>query len=428
MRLSPGLVNNLLQRTGIRLALPNPASTPPLENGRSRHEYMLSYRLSFLLSCWIALSVLTDLLLRLSWPGLGQAVAYLCLGLVLIARYPMWSHRWFVYTTPVSYHLAWLALGALMTVVAGFTFHMFLLPLILAVEGHIVLSFTNRRLGRLWFVLISATAALIYLVAGVDTGAIFTVLRVAPMGLAALVGLDLLVHALLPARQEETAGRAAAQPNPVSAQRYRNYVNRVEALAVDRERARIAREFHDTLGHTLTTLDVQMELMARLPAERSAEIQEAARRSRMLVKDGLADVRRSIRALHPHALDGFSIVEAIQSLVDEFKRATTIDIRWRTEGKVTPLAPDLALPIYRTAQEALTNVRRHSGASEVTVTLAFTTEMIWLVVEDNGRAQAPQKFGYGLSGIRDRVQELRGHFSAGPRLEGGFRIVVKLNR
>ncbi|MBI1297622.1 hypothetical protein GC175_22005 [bacterium] len=428
MRLSPGVVSNLLQRTGIRLASLSEASAAPLEHGRSRREYMLSYRLSFLLSCWITLAVITALLLQLSWPGLGQAVAYLCLGLVLIARYPMWSHRWFVHATPVSYHLAWLGLGGLVTVIAGFAFHMFLLPLILAVEGQIVLSFTNRRIGRLWFVLMSATAALIYVITAADMGAVIEVLQVIPVGLAALVGLDLLVHALLPARQGKPMQTPLAQPNPVSAQRYRNYVNRVEALAVDRERARIAREFHDTLGHTLTTLDVQMELMARLPAERSAEIQEAARRSKALVKDGLADVRRSIRALHPHALDSFSIVEAIQSLVDEFKRATTIDIRCRTEGKVTPLAPDLALPIYRAAQEALTNVRRHSGASEVTITLAFTTEMIWLVVEDNGRAQAPQKFGFGLSGIRDRVQELRGHFAAGPRPEGGFRIVVKLNK
>jgi signal transduction histidine kinase len=389
---------------------------------------MLSYRLSFLLSCWIALSVLTDLLVQLSWPGVGHAVAYLCLGLVLIARYPMWSHRWFVHATPVSYHLAWLGIGAVVTLLAGFTFHMVLLPLILAAEGQIVLSYANRRIGRLWFVLMSTAAAAIYVITVGDTATFIDVLHLAPLGFAALVGLDLLVHALFPAEQGKTTATSAAQPNPVSAQRYRNYVNRVEALAVDRERARIAREFHDTLGHTLTTLDVQIELMARLPAERSAEIQEAARRSRTLVKNGLADVRRSIRALHPHALDGFSIVEAIESLVDEFKRATNIDIRWRTEGKVTPLSPDLALPIYRAAQEALTNVRRHSGASEVTISLAFTTGSIWLVVEDNGRAQTPQKFGFGLSGIRDRVQELGGHFAAGPRIEGGFRIVVKLNK
>ena len=120
------------------------------------------------------------------------------------------------------------------------------------------------------------------------------------------------------------------------------------------------------------------------------------------------------------------MVEAVQSLVDEFKRATQIQIEWRVEGKVTPLPPDLALPIYRAAQESLTNVRRHSSATEVKMSLRFAAEMVCLVVEDNGRAQAPQRFGFGLSGIRDRVGELRGHFAAGPRPEGGFRIVVKL--
>lgn len=389
----------------------------------------LAHRLSQLLAAWIGISLVTDLLMQMNWPGLPTLAVYLILGVVIIARYPLWAHRWFTPSTPLSIHLASLGVGTLVTVIGCLAFPGRLLSLlaVLGVEGYFVLAYANRRWGRLWFLGMGIVAALIHIVQADSVLGLTLSLRVAPLMLAALVLLELLIEAIFPQRLD-AAENATERTEQTSMQRYRNYVNRIEALAVDRERARIAREFHDTLGHTLTTLDVQMELMARLPANRTDEIQEAAHHARGLVKDGLADVRRSIRALHPNALEGFSIVEAIESLIDEFKRASTIEIHWRVEGKVSPLAPDLALPLYRAAQEALTNVRRHSGASRAKITLAYTTEMIWLVVEDNGRACTPQKFGFGLSGIRDRVRELHGHFAAGPRIEGGFRLVVKLPR
>ncbi len=426
MRFSPGLMQNLFQFTKIeRLPLTVAQSA---QDKPAPRIHAVAHRLSLLLSAWIGVSVITELLLQLTWPGLGRVMAYLCLGLTLIARYPLWTHSWFTDETPVSVHLSWLGIGAILALTGALAFpgHMLFFLTILAVEGHIVLSFVNHRWGRSWYILLAVLAACIHILAVGGEAGLIDALRAAPLVMAALIGLDLLVDAILPVAPTQAIDSKESTHREVSIQRYRNYVNRVEALAVAKERSRIAREFHDTLGHTLTTLDVQMELMARLPVSRIDEIQEAARQARTLVKDGLADVRRSIRALHPSALEGFSVVEAVQSLVDEFKRATQTQIQWRVEGKVSPLPPDLALPLYRAAQESLTNVRRHSGATEVEISLLFAGDMVRLVVEDNGRAQAPQRFGFGLSGIRDRVGELRGHFAAGPRPEGGFRLVVKL--
>lgn len=397
-------------------------TTPPVR--------ALAYRLNLLLSIWIGVYVLTDLLLQLAAPGLFTGMTYLFLGLALIARYPLWTHDWFVPATPMLNHLVWLSIGLLLVLIGSMVFpgHPIGFLAILAVEGYAILAFINRRWGRIWFVGVTLLAAALYVMSVGGEEGMLTALRVTPLALAALIGLDLLFDALFAKAVNPSLNSAAAEQSEKSARRYHNFVNRIEALAIARERARIAREFHDTLGHTLTTLDVQMELMVRLPIEQFDTIQVAARQSRMLVKEGLADVRRSIRALHPNALRGFSIVEALQGLVDEFKRTSEMGVVWRIEGEVTPLPPHLALPLHRAAQEALTNVRRHAGATEVRITLALAAETIGLTVEDNGRAQTPQMFGFGLSGIRDRVQELCGHFEAGPRPEGGFRLIVRLPR
>ncbi|MEZ4836168.1 MAG: hypothetical protein R2873_29935 [Caldilineaceae bacterium] len=132
--------------------------------------------------------------------------------------------------------------------------------------------------------------------------------------------------------------------------------------------------------------------------------------------------------LRRDSIGSVAIVEEIQRLVNEFRRISKISILWRTEGEAVALAPATARVLYSAAQEALSNVRLHADASEVMMTLAFTTEKVWLVLEDNGKARAPQKFGYGLSAVRDRVHELGGRFAAGPRQEGGFRLVVKLDK
>ena len=299
MRFSPGLVQNLFQFTKterLPLTVAKPAQAAP-----TPHAHAMAHHLSLLLSAWIGVSVITDLLLQLTWPGSGRVIACLCLGLAMIARYPLWTHSWFSNETPIRVHLSWLGIGTLLAVIGALAFpgHVLFFLTILAVEGQIVLSFISHRWGRIWFMLLAGLAACLHMLAVGGEAGLIDALRAAPLAMAALIGVDLLVDSILPVAPAQAIDSKESAPREVSIQRYRNYVNRVEALAVAKERSRIAREFHDTLGHTLTTLDVQMELMARLPVSRIDEIQEAARQSGTLVKEGLADVRRSIRALHP---------------------------------------------------------------------------------------------------------------------------------
>ncbi|MFQ5857284.1 MAG: sensor histidine kinase [Anaerolineae bacterium] len=221
-----------------------------------------------------------------------------------------------------------------------------------------------------------------------------------------------------------------------------DYAAQAEALAVTQERARLAHEIHDSVGHTLTTLDIQLELLARLPPGQTEQRQQAARQARALVKAGLADVRRAVRALRPAALETFSLPEAITALVVDFERTTQISTAWQVEGEVAPLPAGCALPLYRAAQEALTNVQRHApAAQQVTLRLHYGPQAVALSVENALpalRASPPTpalseveglggtEGGYGLRGLRERAEVLGGAFSAGPDAAGGFRVEMSL--
>ncbi len=170
----------------------------------------------------------------------------------------------------------------------------------------------------------------------------------------------------------------------------REYAAQAEELAVTRERARLAHEIHDTVGHTLTALDVQLELLARLPSGQTEQRRQAARQASALVKDGLADVRRAVQALRPAALETFSLPDAIAALVADFEQTVHIPTACQVEGQVTPLPPRLALPLYRAAQEALTNIQRHAPAArQVTVQLCYGAEAVVLWVENDGIPATP---------------------------------------
>ena len=208
--------------------------------------------------------------------------------------------------------------------------------------------------------------------------------------------------------------------------RLREYAAQAEELAVARERVRLASELHDSVGHALTALDVQMELLVRLPPDQTERRRQVAEQARSLVKTGLADLRRAVQALRPAALETFSLPEAIAALLAD----SDLPITWQVEGEASPLPPRLALPLYRAAQEALTNIRRHAPAArQVTVRLRYEPEAVTLSVENDGLPSPPSspgEGGHGLRGLRERAEALGGRFQAGPVGAGRFRLEMRL--
>jgi signal transduction histidine kinase len=192
------------------------------------------------------------------------------------------------------------------------------------------------------------------------------------------------------------------------------------------ERGRMARDLHDVLAHSLSALALQLE-GARLMATgrgSDAEVVEAIERAHHLAADGLAEARDAIAALRGEELPG---PERLQQLADVYPGACRVTVA----GTPHELRSEARLALYRTAQEALTNVLRHSAADRVEVRLSYEPDATRLVVQDHGpgapvlAGPGSPGGGYGLTGMRERAELLGGRLSAEPTADG-FRVELWL--
>ena len=216
--------------------------------------------------------------------------------------------------------------------------------------------------------------------------------------------------------------------------RLQEYSAQVEELSVIGERNRIAREIHDTLGHALTLLSVQLETAIEFEARDDPRLHEKLLQARQVAKACLTDVRHSVEALRPDEASTGSLQQQLCRLVEEFETTCphtriTLDLEEITH----PLNPDLCLTLYRCAQEALTNIRKHAQATRVLLRLSTSDgegQQVELTALDNGQRDAPSHehsaSGFGLRGMRERVALLDGRLSAGPESGHGWRVEVVL--
>ncbi len=211
------------------------------------------------------------------------------------------------------------------------------------------------------------------------------------------------------------------------------YANEVEELTVVRERTRLAREIHDTLGHYLTILTIQLETISKLqerdPARAIIEVTEARR----VAAQSMQEVRNAVAALRPTSIATLSLTEAILQLSNEFRVvAPDTDLTLDLDTQLPPLIPDLQLALYRATQETLTNVRKHAHATKVLVRLRYEDEVLELVVLDNGNGQTTKDTtqhtrGFGLLGLRERIELLDGQVTYGPIEPTGYRVTIHVH-
>jgi signal transduction histidine kinase len=202
----------------------------------------------------------------------------------------------------------------------------------------------------------------------------------------------------------------------------RAYAVQAEDLATTRERNRVAREIHDGVGHYLTVVKTQLDAAAAILPAQPDQARAAILKAAQLSGDALDDVRRSVGALRTDAVRP-PLPEALQALVQE----AGLPVAIRIVGPARTLAPGLEHALFRSAQEALTNIRKHAAATAGELVLDFTgSSRVKLTVTDNGRGSAGASGGFGLTGIRERVAVLGGRADAADRPEGGFVLTVEV--
>jgi signal transduction histidine kinase len=199
-------------------------------------------------------------------------------------------------------------------------------------------------------------------------------------------------------------------------------------LAIAEERMRLARDIHDGLGHHLTVLSIQLQAAEKLVERNPQAAAEALRVSRGEAQAALDEVRRSVGVMRQPPAESQPLVEMIASLVQDFDEHTGLQSDFEHTGTPIELSPFAEQTFFRAVQESLTNIQKHARAvKHIRVRLAYSAEAIHLVVTDDGQlleGAASAQSGFGLKGLRERVDQLGGAFSCGPLSSNGFQVDV----
>lgn len=205
-------------------------------------------------------------------------------------------------------------------------------------------------------------------------------------------------------------------------QRLREYSQQVEDLATVKERNRMAREIHDGLGHYLTTINMQLNAARAISPSNPAQSAEMLAKAQLLTQDALRDVRQSVTALRATNEKRTVLPEMIKNLIDQLD-PLPFEIELLIIGQVRGIQDPVQWALYRTVQEGINNARKHANANHVIVQLDYESkDKIKLSVEDDGIGALDIQHGFGLTGIKERIDQLGGDFIIETASESGFRL------
>jgi len=201
-------------------------------------------------------------------------------------------------------------------------------------------------------------------------------------------------------------------------------------VAVADERARIARELHDVVGHSVSVMTVQASAVRRLLRPEQRREREALLVVERTGREALAEMRRMVGVLRrpeeAPALAPQPSLEHLDRLVESAREAG-LPVDLRVKGEAVQLPAGVDLTAYRLVQEGLTNALKHAEATRAEVLVNYGDGQIEVVVSDDGRgAGGGDGSGHGLVGMRERVSVYGGELDAGPRPEGGYRLRARL--
>ena len=197
-------------------------------------------------------------------------------------------------------------------------------------------------------------------------------------------------------------------------------------LAILEERNRMAREIHDTLAQAFTGISLQLEAAKSSLDTESEIVLERLLQAKSLAKEGIAEARRSVRALRPEALE-FGLVIALQQMIAKLLLGTNIKAKTLLELGTNDLNPEIEVELFRIAQEAVTNAIRYAQATEIELQLISESDTVYLQIKDNGIGFDPQQLqneGFGLLGMQERCDRFNGNLNIRSGVGQGTQITV----
>ena len=246
----------------------------------------------------------------------------------------------------------------------------------------------------------------------------------------ASLGFALLIYAWITAIIKQSGQRKALIDELQRTQA--SLVNAEREAGVLAERQRLAREIHDTLAQGFASIVIHLEAAEQaLPAgaDTSHKHIDLARGT---ARDSLEQARRVVQDLRPQPLEEATLPDALERTVTQWSISTGVAAEFTCTGISRPLHPDIESTLLRAVQEALANVRKHSNATLVTVTLSYFDDLVVLDVQDNGAgpsasaAASALSGGFGLQAMRERVDQLHGSLLLESTPGEGTTLVVEI--
>lgn len=198
----------------------------------------------------------------------------------------------------------------------------------------------------------------------------------------------------------------------------------LEEMTILRERNRIAREVHDTMGHTLTTVYMGLEACQRLLDSDPKQAKERVVMVQGQIRKGLEELRNTIKAIHNQE-EIIHMESAVEDLLAQTHKQTGLESTMRVcLHSSIPL--EVKKILLRVLQEGITNAIKHGGCTEITVEIEENRDGISLILQDNGMGVDKVTYGFGLYFMRERIHELDGELSVQSKKGDGFQLLVQL--
>ena len=380
--------------------------------------------------CVIVMVIVT---VPLFTPGFGTGPKGIAMAVALAISAVSWAAWQFGESRPRLWLAAFVVMGAAGGTLAGLSS----LSTAVAVGFMVAISAGARLQTELSLAIIAETVAA-FLIAALVSDAPPQAIVGWSVGLIGLWAFGLTRRAYL---------LRAVEAEQALEQARRAHAAETQAAALG-ERARIAREIHDVLAHSLAAVSVNLQaasgLLDTLPdSPELAKAVECVERAGALTKEGMAEARRAILALRgdmenadteagagPGA-SSVRLVARLRALAEEYGAAGDTSVEYTVTGTPRPLGADGALTAYRTAQEALTNARKHAPGQPVRLALDYAADAVTLQVSNplpESVAAGPLASagaGYGLTGLRERAALAGGTLTAEPR-DGQWRVLLTL--
>jgi signal transduction histidine kinase len=189
------------------------------------------------------------------------------------------------------------------------------------------------------------------------------------------------------------------------------YAEEQVRMTETRERNRLAREIHDTLGHSLTGIITGIEACIMLMDIAPEATKEQLRAIAEVARGGITDVRHSVNALRPDALENLELRRALEKLVEESERSTGVKVDFTFPEDLQMLDQDEEDVLYRIVQESITNAIRHGHASQIRIEITRSGNDLKIHIEDNGVGCDEIHSGFGLHHMQERIDMLKGSLS-----------------